>query len=343
MIIEATQTYSPGNIQLLLYLLNNIETQNIQTTLYLGHEYTYNILQGQKFENIRIIRTRGLDTIFRLLKKRSDVLYFCSFPPLTKNHNSVVYFHSAFFTNPFVYLKDSKITKSTKLKRILVYFLIKYFHKNVDYFFCQTKQIENNLKLNFRNIRVLQRPFFNDVDIMVTKFKKEKHLKYDFFYPATPDVHKNYFRLFDAVRIIGKFQKVVICVTIDLNSIQYLNYLKEVNNELGYEAILNVGRVNREDILKLYCESRAMVFPSLEESLGLPLIEAAYLNCPIVGSNLPFIYDVVENPIVFDPYDVNDISEKMLKFMNGEYANVIQRNKVSNMVGDIIKYFIKEE
>ena len=340
MIIEATQTFSPGNVELLVCLLKKISTENINTVVYLGHTKTYNHLKDLDFDNVCLVKTNVRDTFIRTFKKRSNIIFFCSYPPLRLHTKSIVYFHSSFFTNPQTFLFDKKVIMSSKLRRIFVHLLIKFFHKNVDFFYCQTNQIEAELKTNFNNINVKKMPFYNDTDLIGLNHKDVTNFEYDFFYPATPDIHKNYFRLFQAVRILGKEKKIKVCVTIDKKSVEYVEKINEINDHLKYEAIINVGRVSKADVLNFYMKSKAMVFPSLEESLGLPLIEAAYISCPIVGSDLPYIYDVVENPIVFDPLNVKDIADKMNDFLEGKFGKIHQRNKIENKIDQIIDYLV---
>ena len=339
MIIEATQTYSPGNVELLVFLLDKIEKRGIKTQLFLGHESVFTQLSDYKYKHVVIEKSSLIKTIVRFTKSREDVLFFCSYPPIVKNKNSLVYYHSSFFANPFKFLRDNKLSKKTKFTRVVVYYLIKLFNKNVNYFYCQTYAIEKELKLRFTNIRVKKMPFFNDAELRPLNHKAVKTFTFDFFYPATPDVHKNFLKLFEAVHILGQQRKVLLCVTIDSKSTQYINEINKVNEFLKYEAIINVGRVEKHKVLELFMVSRALIFPSLEESLGLPLIEAAFISCPIIGSNLPFIYDVVENPIVFDQDSSYDIADKMKRFLDGEYSSIIQKNKIDNKVDEIVNYF----
>lgn len=334
--IEATQTYSPGNLELLIYLLNKLENKKINTTVYLGHNSVFERLNTFNFKFIRIIKSSALSTILRYLKKRKNVLFFCSFPPVVKNNNSLVYYHSSFFFNPFKYFNDKKISFKIKFTRLFVYSLIRFFNKNVDSFYCQSLSVKNQLKSAFRGINVKIMPFFNDSELKNLSYSKKNVFKYDFFYPATADAHKNFDRLYSAIAIISKERKISVCVTIDKKSLKYTKQIDEINKKLKYEAVVNLGRVDKKKVLDTFLLSKALIFPSLEESLGLPLIESAIISCPIIGSDLPFIYSVVENPIVFNPLDPKDIADKMKRFLDGEYENISQKNKINNRLDDII-------
>ena len=54
-----------------------------------------------------------------------------------------------------------------------------------------------------------------------------------------------------------------------------------------------------------------LVYPSLVESFGLPLIEAQINHVNIIASDLPYVYDVCKPYLVFDPRSVNDILSKL--------------------------------
>lgn len=343
MIIEATQTFSPGNVELLIFLLDRIENQKLKVKVYLGHHSVFEKLIQFNYKYVSLEKSSGYNTIKRFFKKRENVLFFCSYPPVFKNKKSIVYFHSAFFTNPFKFLKDSEISKKTKLTRVFVFYLIKFFHRNVDCFYCQTEEIEKKLKNSFKGIKVEKMPFYNDTELKGLIHNEKADFKYDFFYPATPDVHKNFFNLFEAVTIVSQKKQINICVTIHSKATKYIDEIKRVNQSLKYEAIVNIGRVEKKKVLQTFLKSKSLIFPSLEESLGLPLIEAAFISCPIIGSDLPYIFDVVTNPIVFNPYDSADIADKMNRFLNGEYSALQQKNRIENKVDEIINYFSKSE
>ncbi|MDD3687718.1 MAG: glycosyltransferase [Bacteroidales bacterium] len=341
-IIEATQTFSPGNIELLIYILSQIEKRQVRAKVYLGHKYTFSLLSKEPYKYVCIEWSTPLKTLFRFFTKRKGVLFFNSFPPFIKHEKSIVYFHSTFFTDPKVFLRDRTIKIYNRVRRLIVYFQIRIFHSNVNLFFCQTKKINDKLKLNFKGIKSEIVPFYNDYELASLKYGIFP-FEYDFFYPATVDAHKNYFRLFDSVAILGKKKQIKVCVTVDFSKIEYIQKIKEVNDLLGYESIVNVGRISKSEVIKLFTMTKALVFPSLEESLGLPLIEAASIGCPIIGSDLPYIYDVVKNPIVFDPFNIEVIATVMEKFINGEYDQVVQGNLIENRVDTIIDYFVKQQ
>jgi alpha-1,3-rhamnosyl/mannosyltransferase len=52
-----------------------------------------------------------------------------------------------------------------------------------------------------------------------------------------------------------------------------------------------------------------MVYPSLYEGFGLPVLEAMASGTPVLTSNIPVMREVAGDAAVFvDPYDVSDIA-----------------------------------
>lgn len=62
----------------------------------------------------------------------------------------------------------------------------------------------------------------------------------------------------------------------------------------------------------LYAHASAMVYPSLYEGFGIPLLEAMQFGCPVVCSNASSLPEVGgEAALYFDPLDVEDMTAKM--------------------------------
>ena len=60
----------------------------------------------------------------------------------------------------------------------------------------------------------------------------------------------------------------------------------------------------------------ALMFPSLIESLGLPLIEANALSKPIIASNFQYVKDVCFPIKTFNPYSAESIAKAIIDFLS---------------------------
>ncbi len=68
------------------------------------------------------------------------------------------------------------------------------------------------------------------------------------------------------------------------------------------ERVILVGRVDDHALCILYNRAVAMVFPSLYEGFGLPLLEAMACGCPVVASRIPSTVEVARDyPFYFEP------------------------------------------
>ncbi len=72
--------------------------------------------------------------------------------------------------------------------------------------------------------------------------------------------------------------------------------------------IRTVGRLDPQGMLELYANADALVFPSLQESFGFPLIEAMHVGLPIVAADRPFARVLCgDGAIYFDPLSARSL------------------------------------
>lgn len=76
------------------------------------------------------------------------------------------------------------------------------------------------------------------------------------------------------------------------------------------------GRLTDGELKALYQRAAALVFPSLYEGFGLPLLEAMACGCPVICSDIPSSREVcAEAALYFDPRSANDLAEKMWEIL----------------------------
>ncbi len=75
-------------------------------------------------------------------------------------------------------------------------------------------------------------------------------------------------------------------------------------------GVIQTGYVKDQDLAALYSHAKALVYPSLYEGFGLPIIQAFSCHCPVVTSNVGSMKEIADNAAVLvDPNDVNSIAE----------------------------------
>lgn len=329
-IIEASNIYFGGGFILLKLLVDKLEAQKNYTIVFLKYKDVLRAFSEGDYRYVSFIRTTSSGTLFRYFLRRNKILFFCNLPPFRKQQRSLLYFHNPHFSKRPVINLRSVLTPG-KLKHYLYYHWIKFFAKNVDIVGCQTSAIMEDLQQT--GIQAVQLPFFGIVK------PGNEDVRYDFCYVSTAAPHKNHKILFEAVKILATSIDFNIAVTInhcEANN-ELLQTIDDINKELGKDVIINAGRLERNDVIDLYCQSRALVFPSLTETFGLPLIEALQCNLTILASDKPFTHNVVENAIVFDPADPYSIADQMKGFLEGRFESIKQKILVDNKIDEIIK------
>jgi glycosyltransferase involved in cell wall biosynthesis len=83
---------------------------------------------------------------------------------------------------------------------------------------------------------------------------------------------------------------------------------------LDHDVIL-LPRLREEDLPVLYSAATALIFPSLYEGAGIPVIEAMACGCPVVASKLPSVNEFAGAAAsYFDPKDTLSITNAMVAF-----------------------------
>ncbi len=165
-------------------------------------------------------------------------------------------------------------------------------------------------------------------------------------------LHRNITRLVQAFSLLVQcyhYDGDLVVVGVISSEEDRLN-LKEIMHVLGLEnRVIFTGEVPHHEIYSYLAHTELFVFPSIEETFGIPLIEAMALGVPIATSdcNLDISYrgrcfnpfreicgDAVE---YFNPFDVDNIAESM----NDMLINSSKRHEyVKKGIGRVKQYDI---
>jgi glycosyltransferase involved in cell wall biosynthesis len=87
----------------------------------------------------------------------------------------------------------------------------------------------------------------------------------------------------------------------------------QLPKDLGIEKRVKfLGYVPDKNLPGLYSGARALIFPSLFEGFGLPIIEAQACNCPVITSNISSMPEIASKGALFvNPYSIDDIVKRM--------------------------------
>lgn len=133
------------------------------------------------------------------------------------------------------------------------------------------------------------------------------------YYPAATWPHKNHKALLAALKILkdrNSFDGILVLTGI---AKQGQDEIVGEIERLGLSGmVMLLGYLPYEELPCLYNLARVMVFPSLFEGFGIPLVEAMACGCPVVCSNTTSLPEVAGDAgVMFDPNSAEDIAEKI--------------------------------
>lgn len=329
--IDSLYTSNQGGDKILLdYLVKVLEDREIDT-FYLFDERCRDSFVEVPEERKVFLQAglRNRERFYKMYKNKfAKILCFSNIPPMTRTRSEVyTYFHQTMYLN---------IPMEFSLKDRLLFRLkqnyLKLFKRNSDCWLVQNAVIQSELsqKYNIKEEQILLRPFYPNEDLMTDDKSK---ITNTFIFVSNALPHKNHQRLFDAfVRFYDEYKTGELLITVSESAKTMYDLIANLQKK-GY-PIVNLGFVNRKELIKNYQKVEYLIFPSLEESLGLGIVEAIECGCKVIGADLPYMHQVCQPSISFNPYDVEDIKNAFKKAIKKE--ETITKQKIFNQIDDMI-------
>ena len=324
-IMSAFNVHTGGGFTLLKELFNISNPKEYYFKVILDHRTKSSFLKMKMKKQFikRKIISRLYYFLINTYYGQKNFVTFCfnGLPPFFRNENKVIsYVQTFYFTgNP----KDYKFPLFVRLRILCEKLWFWTFYNNIDEIWVQTKHIKRTLvnvikkkSLKQKKIRII--PFVSsnikkklnskkNINININNFNKKI-----FFYPSDFSAHKNHINL---VRGFGIFQLEypLSKLYLTLSDAQFSD-LKQIliKRYIPLNGIINLGKLSHEEVLNMY-KSSILVFPSFDETFGLPLIEASSIGTPIVASNKAFVREICHNAHLFDPRSATGIADKLKK------------------------------
>jgi glycosyltransferase involved in cell wall biosynthesis len=82
-------------------------------------------------------------------------------------------------------------------------------------------------------------------------------------------------------------------VTVGSRGWHYQPVLRAIEDLQLRDRVIHVDNADPGVLKWLYVSARALLFPSLYEGFGLPVLEALYLQCPVIAARIPSVVEVV--------------------------------------------------
>lgn len=332
LLVDAIFINEGGGKVLLDYFITKLEDTQINCLYLLDKRIEKNHPKIKSTNQVVYLNSSLWDR-FKFYRKHRDSFskIFClgNLPPSIKMKAEVfTYFHSP------LYLKTPKeFSKIEQFKYVLKRIVLKTLINNTDFWLVQSKLIKGEFQKKFKikENKVSLMPFYPPFRKYEGKVVRESD---SFLYVSNAYPHKNHIKLIDAFcAFFDEYKKGKLILTVSDDYMDVLNMISDKIDQ-GY-PIVNVGFVDRNELVSLYLSCQYLIFPSLAESFGLGLVEAIDNDCKVMGADLPYTYAVCEPSIVFNPYKVESIIEGFKKSLNKDVVK--SKSLIKNRVDDLIE------
>jgi len=119
---------------------------------------------------------------------------------------------------------------------------------------------------------------------------------------------ENLLRGFGRLRANGRTETLVITGR--------AQWVGEVIAEMKVQGVLNAGFATEGQLRYLYEHAKALIYPSLDEGFGIPLLDAAGFGCPVACSDIAIFREVMgDEALYFDPLDPASIAASMARVL----------------------------
>jgi glycosyltransferase involved in cell wall biosynthesis len=288
----------------------------------------------------RLARILYENTIFQLLLKKHKVdivLWPSDTMGFLKTKTSIVISHD------FLPLINPKTFGF--FRRLYLRLALKFAIRNADYYFFisnttqnELLQIKKDFDINKSKIlpNIINGAFkkLNAVELNAIKIDFELPSKF-FLYVAHCYPHKNHIRL---IRSFAKYRHE--------SKIKNSEYLKLVLRGDGIQEddaiikilqeydlkndVIFIPRVPQLALIKLYNLTSALVFPSMYEGGGIPIMEAFACGCFIIASEIEAVKEFTGGVFLgFNPYSETSITDSLIEFTSKKYdlSEILENSK----------------
>jgi glycosyltransferase involved in cell wall biosynthesis len=338
-LIDAVYIHESGGKALLEYLVAVLQKKNKPFFLLLDARLKsdfINVLEEENYKQIEALENNRKLFYSSLDNKIKSILCFSNVPPPLSIKQVPVFI---LFQNTLIlsgFFEKNRYTVKQKILLALRRHYIHWKNKKKYQWIVQTSSMKNRLinKLGVVENAVSVITFFNEDVFSFT----EKTGPFRFLYVADGVPQKNHTKLLDAWEYL--FEQYQVSPELHLTIPERFTDLNKRIVELTAKGlhIVNHGRINKPSLNKLYSECQYLIFPSLAESFGLPLLEAVQAGCGVLAADLPYVYDVIKPSAVFNPFKPEEIANLIAEILRNNQvlpAEIVVKNEIEKLLAAI--------
>lgn len=214
-------------------------------------------------------------------------------------------------TKQTVFVQTTLLVRGTSTGRQLgaiKYWVARWlFRHNIRYvssFIVQTEAMKLSLLESYPEIKerihVIAQPapdWLIESQLKRTEFHSSPESGLRLFYPAAPYPHKNH-RILSEIAQTDSWPVSELLLTIS----------DKLNPNPSISWVRCVDKLEPDAVLNAYRTTDALLFLSLSESFGFPLVEAMWIGLPIICPDLPYARTLCgEQAVYFEQHNVNSL------------------------------------
>lgn len=239
-----------------------------------------------------------------------------------------------------------RVTFKYRLKKLMLKQLFRRSLKKVDSVYVQTNTIRDRLCLQYEFPRGkihLFPPACSPRERYQCHFSTPDKMlgvgSLKLLFISAPWGHKNHKILIDTFKLHKKRLAGVCCfITVDpeMNSLG-----REIVDRIEHEGlggqIISLGHLNPAEVQGAYRDADALIFPSLLETAGLPLIEAMEHGLPVLASDLDFAQELCgDAACFFDPCSPDSVADAIVRIRDDStYRGELARRSAARFEGHV--------
>lgn len=331
-LLDSLYICKSGGLRLLQYLVAKLIDRKIDFILLADDRVNglFDFCTNVEYIHATLLSRR---IIYKKINKDiTKVLCFGNIPPPFRLNIPVyTYFHNI---NLLKLSKDYSLPE--KIKSWFKRQVLRSFKLNTDFWLVQTSNTAKELCDNLyeQKSRVKMMPFF-DLPNQLSHLKCVEHGD-DYVYISAYVPGKGHEELLEAWELLKRsgYDKT-LHLTVPFSS----PFIPMINRaQMRGLNVVNHGLISFEQVMALYKQSKAIIYPSHNESLGLGLVEAMEAGCDVIASDLPFVHSICKPSCSFTPYSPESIADAIIEYEKGECLKT--EIIIENMIDELMDLLI---
>ena len=290
-----------------------------------------NPIHYKNIKNYKLIRPNILNLLFTqyyLSKKENSFFFINGIPPIFNFRKKI-----------YVLFQNSNIIPNFNFSYIIKWLFSKDFLRFLIFFFSKNK-VDSWVVVSEVAHKILQKYvkiYIPIVKLFIYSFDIKKNYSkkiYDFIYPADYKKHKNHKYLILAfLKLAKKGIKPSILLTLTDDELIKIGF-KNLEGKINIYNFCDYN--NQKKFLRIMRQTKCLLYPSINETLALPIIEAYKNKLDIICSNLFYAKQFITPNYTFNPYSVTSISNAIKKY----YFSKKKNKSINHFVSE---YFLSKK